>query len=86
MIRHLALGETSYGCLRALATLVKKGVITLGGHHTSKLYGRLDCRAGKRMKAENRIFFQNETEAIAFGYRPCAVCLPKEYKLWKASQ
>lgn len=86
MIRHLDLGETSYTRLRALAMLVKNGVITLGGHHTSKLYGRIDCRAGKRMKPENRVFFQNETEAITFGYRPCSVCLPNEYKVWKASQ
>lgn len=83
MIQHLALGSTPYARKRALATLVKSGVITLGGHHPGKRYGRLDCRAGKRMGPENRVFFQNETEAVTFGYRPCAVCLPAEYKVWK---
>lgn len=83
MIRHLDLGETLYARKRTLAALVKNGAITLAGHQPGKRYGRLDCRAGKRMKPENRVFFQSETEAVTFGYRPCAVCLPDEYKEWK---
>jgi methylphosphotriester-DNA--protein-cysteine methyltransferase len=36
------------------------------------------------MKAENRVFFSSEEEAITCGYRPCAHCLPEKYKRWKA--
>ncbi len=61
---------------------------TLGGHRGGKLYGRLDCRAALRAIArggyvKHRVFFLDEATAIAAGYRPCAVCMPLEYALWK---
>jgi methylphosphotriester-DNA--protein-cysteine methyltransferase len=31
----------------------------------------------------HRVFFADEATAIAAGYRPCAVCLPERYALWK---
>ncbi|MBD2753479.1 Ada metal-binding domain-containing protein [Spirosoma validum] len=85
MIRHMDLGSAPYARLRALARLMKNGTVTLAGNRPGKIYGRLDCRTGKRMKPENRVFFQSETDAVTLGYRPCAICLPREYKLWKAS-
>jgi len=61
---------------------------TLGGHRKSRLYGRLDCRAALLAIARggyvlNRVFFLNQHDAHAAGYRPCAVCLPEEYARWK---
>lgn len=61
----------------------------LGGHKGNRIYGRLDCRAARRAIARggyvtHRVFFLDETTAIAAGYRPCAVCMPKEYAAWKA--
>ncbi|UFH56516.1 Ada metal-binding domain-containing protein [Spirosoma sp. KNUC1025] len=85
MIRHTDLGATSYARLRSLAKLIKCETVTLGGHQPGKIYGRLTCRTGKRMKAENRVFFRDQPEAIALGYRPCALCMPEAYKVWKAS-
>jgi hypothetical protein len=85
MIRHTALGPTRIAQLRSLVTLVKSKAITLGGHRPGKIYGTLTCRAGKRMKPENRVFFQDETEAIALGYRPCAVCMRKTYNGWRST-
>ncbi|MBE1556885.1 Ada metal-binding domain-containing protein [Sporosarcina limicola] len=35
---------------------------------------------------KQRVFFADEQTAIAAGYRPCAVCLPEKYALWKAIQ
>jgi methylphosphotriester-DNA--protein-cysteine methyltransferase len=35
------------------------------------------------MKVVNRVFFQNEQEALTNGYRPCGHCLREEYKAWK---
>jgi hypothetical protein len=62
---------------------------TLGGHRRTKVYGRLDCPAALRAIAAggyvaNRVFFADETAAVAAGYRPCARCLPDEYRAWKA--
>lgn len=62
----------------------------LGGHRGTRIYGRLDCpsalRAIKRGGyVRDRVFFAGERDAIAAGYRPCAVCLPEAYRAWKAS-
>jgi len=61
---------------------------TLGGHRRARLYGRLDCPSALRALARghyarNRVFFADEADAIAAGYRPCAVCLPAAYARWK---
>ena len=61
---------------------------TLGGHRRTRVYGRLDCPAALRAIARggyvaNRVFFLNEQHARAAGFRPCAVCLPGKYRLWK---
>lgn len=83
MIRHKDLGDKPFARSKALLLKIKSGEIALGGNKNLKIYGRLDCRAGKRMKVENRVFFENGTEAISSGYRPCAICMRKEYLLWK---
>ena len=62
----------------------------LGGHSKHKIYGKLDCRSAlaalkRRKYVKYRVFFANEKMAIQCGYRPCAVCMPKEYKAWKLS-
>ncbi|MBC7893272.1 MAG: metal-binding protein [Sphingobacteriaceae bacterium] len=64
--------------------LQKQG-FTLCGNRRLRIYGRLNYASGKRMKPENRVFFKNETEAIAQGYRPCGHCLSEAYRHWKAA-
>ena len=64
---------------------------TLGGHRKNKIYGRLDCAGAARWIAKGhyvkqRVFFADEATAIAAGYRPCAGCLPAEYRVWKDAQ
>jgi metal binding Ada-like protein len=64
---------------------------TLGGHRRTKGYGRLDCRVAlswiaKGHYVRHRVFFADEATAIAAGYRPCAVCMPDEYRAWKAKR
>lgn len=61
---------------------------TLGGHRRSKIYGRLDCPGALRWIARGhyvtqRVFFRDEATAIAAGFRPCAVCMPEQYRAWK---
>jgi methylphosphotriester-DNA--protein-cysteine methyltransferase len=64
---------------------------TLGGHRKNRIYGRLDCAGAARWIAKGhyvkqRVFFAEEATAIAAGYRPCAGCLPEQYKAWKAAR
>ena len=61
----------------------------LGGHRRTKIYGRLDCRAALAAIArggyvQHRVFFSSAADAVAAGYRPCAVCMPDAYAAWKA--
>jgi hypothetical protein len=63
-----------------------KGLI--GGHQGSRIYGRLDCPAALRAIAKggyvrHRVFFASTADAVAAGYRPCAVCLPEAYRTWR---
>ncbi|MFA6603843.1 MAG: Ada metal-binding domain-containing protein [Patescibacteria group bacterium] len=46
------------------------------GWRLGKIFGRLDCASGRRMKPENRVFFLTWDDAIAAGYRPCKNCRP----------
>jgi len=32
---------------------------------------------------KNRVFFRDEGDAVAAGYRPCAVCMPDAYRIWR---
>jgi len=70
----------------SLGRLIHTGKIQLGGNRSLKIYGTLSCVSGKRMKTANRVFFADEAEAKANGYRPCGHCLRMQYLAWKASQ
>ena len=64
---------------------------TWGGHRGTRIYGRLDCPAALRAIARggyvrHRVFFRDAATARAAGFRPCAVCLPREYARWKAKR
>ncbi|MDB5111086.1 MAG: metal-binding protein [Mucilaginibacter sp.] len=83
MYTHLTLGDTDFARKRALQALIASGEIKLGGYKRGAIYGTLSCSAGKRMKTENRVFFRDEQEALAAGYRPCGNCMPEKYKTWK---
>ncbi|HTK49437.1 MAG TPA: Ada metal-binding domain-containing protein [Gemmatimonadaceae bacterium] len=72
------------------ATIASDTPGLLGGNRRLKIYGRLDCPSARRALAngyaKRRVFFADEPAAIAAGYRPCATCLPAEYRRWKASR
>ncbi len=64
---------------------------TLGGNKKLMIYGKLDCPSAKNWLSKgkyfiNRVFFKDENTAIKAGYRPCAVCMPEEYKKWKEQE
>jgi methylphosphotriester-DNA--protein-cysteine methyltransferase len=63
---------------------------TVAGHRGTRIYGRLDCPSALRAIANGgyvtyRVFFTTEADAVAAGYRPCAVCMPARYRAWKAT-
>lgn len=68
---------------QALFVLLKNKRLKWVGNQNLKIYGKLNCKTGKRMKRENRIFFTTETEATELGYRPCGHCMRVDYKRWK---
>ena len=82
-IDHTILGDKAFARSRELYKLIVTEKISLAGNKKLKIYGTLTCTAGKRMKVKNRVFFANETDAIANGYRPCGRCMPGEYGKWK---
>ncbi len=63
--------------------VLKKGRIiegeipgTLAGYKQGKIFGRIDCKSGMRMKKENRVFFHTLEDAVNESYRPCKNCKP----------
>ena len=61
---------------------------TCGGHKKLKIYGKLDCPSALRYiengyYSNNRVFFEGYEVANELGYRPCSVCMKKEYEKWK---
>lgn len=83
MVRQIELGATEKEQKDAIRKCIKIQAITLAGNQKLKIYGRLDCGSGKRMKSENRAFFKDEAEAKNHGYRPCGNCMPALYQKWK---
>jgi methylphosphotriester-DNA--protein-cysteine methyltransferase len=80
MYNHADLSIEEVRALRA------SGAITLGGNKKARIYGTLSCGAGKRLHREDRVFFVDEAEALAAGYRPCGNCMRERYVAWLAEQ
>ncbi|MFY0598252.1 MAG: metal-binding protein [Cyclobacteriaceae bacterium] len=68
---------------KTLHRKIRLSEITFGGNQKLKIYGRLSCKSGKRMKRENRVFFNTAKQAVKHGYRPCGHCLRMDHKRWK---
>jgi len=68
---------TFYKIMRGNGRIItsrKKG--KYAGWNGRRIFGRLDCASGMRMKKENRVFFHSWDDAIIAGFRPCKVCKP----------
>ncbi|WP_423149662.1 Ada metal-binding domain-containing protein [Rubrolithibacter danxiaensis] len=66
-----------------LRKLIRDGSISFGGNLKLKIYGTLTCKSGKRMKKQNRVFFETENDAKENGFRPCGSCMKSDYLKWK---
>ncbi|PKB18784.1 Ada metal-binding domain-containing protein [Flavobacterium sp. 5] len=77
MIQHSEITDSD------LRNGIRKNIICFGGNQKLKIYGTLQCKSGKRMKKENRVFFISENEAIESGFRPCGHCMKENYQKWK---
>ena len=76
MVKHIDISDEQ------LKNEIKNGSHGCAGNSKLKIFGKLSCRSGKRMKKENRVFFNSEDEARHSGYRPCANCLKDKYHKW----
>ncbi|MGC6452711.1 MAG: Ada metal-binding domain-containing protein [Candidatus Puniceispirillaceae bacterium] len=77
MIRHDAIDDED------LRRLILGGHIRYGGNLRLRIYGRLDCSSGKRMKRASRVFFGDAAAARAPGLRPSGHCRRDDYARWK---
>nr|WP_298922918.1 Ada metal-binding domain-containing protein [uncultured Allomuricauda sp.] len=66
-----------------LFRFLKQRKIQWAGNKNLKIYGTLSCKSGKRLKVENRVFFDSDKDAIKEGYRPCGHCMREAYRVWK---
>ena len=74
MIRHDEMNDFE------VRTGIKNKRLNLAGNIKDKIYGKLNCTSGKRMKKHNRVFFISEKEAVEQGFRPCGHCMRNKYK------
>lgn len=86
MILHSDLGINKFKRSKTLARLINKKEVTLAGNKKLKIYGLLCCKQGKRIKMENRVFFESIEEAELNDFRPCGNCMKKSYLLWKTGE
>lgn len=68
--------ERRYKVLKGGEVIKSKVPGRYAGWRPGKIFGRLDCKSGMRMKKENRVFFLTWKDAMAEGYRPCKKCKP----------
>ncbi len=78
MIKHLDITKSD------LRSAIKVKQVLYGGNKKLKIYGTLNCKSGKRMKKENRVFFSSKEEALRHNYRPCGHCMREAYRKWKS--
>ena len=71
-----AKGLKLYKILKNNQTILSETAGKYAGHRGYKIFGRLDCKSGMRMKKENRVFFHELEDAVMQGYRPCKNCKP----------
>ena len=69
MWRHAELTDAE------LFALLHRRAIRLAGNRRTRIYGRLDCASGRRLRRVNRVFFASAEEARMAGYRPCRHCM-----------
>ena len=81
-------GKKEYKLMSINGQYLSKIPGTLGGNKKLKIYGKLDCKSAlnwiqKGKYVSNRVFFEDEEKAKEAGYRPCGICMKKEYQKWK---
>lgn len=85
--KFIKYGTKEYKLLGINGVYFSKIPGTCGGHKKLKIYGKLDCPSALRYiengyYCDNRVFFESYEVANKLGYRPCSVCMKKEYKKW----
>jgi methylphosphotriester-DNA--protein-cysteine methyltransferase len=86
MIHHIQIGAKDIERRQIVRAMIRNGKIRFAGNKKLMIYGSLSCASGKRMKMENRVFFETEEQAIELGYRPCGHCMREKYLMWIRSR
>src|SRR5215213_5336586 len=60
--------------------------LNFGANIKLKIYGKLTCWSGKKLKKANRVFFSSQKDAEDKGCRPYGHCMAIDYKNWKHSK
>lgn len=74
MVNHIDIADNN------LKKKIRSREISFGGNRKLKIYGKLQCKSGKKMKRENRVFFTSENEATKNDFRPCGHCMKTAYE------
>jgi signal transduction histidine kinase len=62
--------------LRKSERLIEEASKRFIGSKKNKVFHRNDCRIGKRISKDNKVYFENKSDALSSGYKPCKVCKP----------
>jgi methylphosphotriester-DNA--protein-cysteine methyltransferase len=65
-----------YKILKNGQTILSDVPGTYAGWKPGKIFGRLTCKSGMKMRKESRVFFLTFADAVYEGYMPCKKCNP----------
>ena len=66
----------SLSIILALVLPIIALAVTYVGNKNSYVFHYQGCRAERKMRIHNKVYFSNRSEAIDFGMRPCGICRP----------
>ena len=80
-------GANEYKLLGINGNYLSKIPGTCAGHSDLRVYGKVDCPSTLIYLGDDcGVYFENEEVANTLGYRPCSVCMKKEFKKWEQSK
>ena len=76
-------GTKEYKLLGINGSYFSKIPATCGGNINLKIYGKMDCPSTLYL---DNVYFETAEVANQLGYRPCSICMKKEYKKWEKNK
>jgi len=79
-------GMKEYKLLGINGDYFSKIPATCGGNKNLKVYGKMNCPSTLYLDGNDSVYFENPEIANKLGYRPCSVCMKKEFQKWEQSK